>query len=225
MRKIALLIFANLIYQIGFTQKINIDSLHAKKDSSLRAMIHADSLKIEKEYAEIERWEKIKAVIQIPAINAGKFSGIVPVNDVTEIPDPNINYKILFEVAYGNPDSMAKEPNYALVEIARVINLHIASGIPANKIMPVILVHAKALNAICNNAHYQELYKMDNPNLTLIRDLEDAGAKFIACGQAMAFFNVKKEELLPEIKVVLSAQTILTSYQLKGYVWRMVDID
>lgn len=225
MRKVAVLILAHLICLAGFAQKVNIDSLHAKRDSSLRAMIHADSMKIGKEYAEIERWEKLKAGLQFPLINGGMFSGVVPVKDPTEIPDPNIDYKILFEVAYGNKDSMAKAPNDALVEIARVINLHIASGIPASKIIPVILVHAKALHAICNNKHYQELHKMDNPNLTLIRDLEKAGAKFIACGQAMAFFDVKREDLLPEVKVVLSAQTILTSYQLKGYVLREITID
>lgn len=225
MRKIAILIFANLVCLIGFTQKINLDSLHAKKDSALRAMIHEDSLKIEKQYAQMEHWEKLKASVQFPAIQGGTFSGIVPVNDVTEIPDPNIEYKILFEYVYGNPDSIAKEPNQALVEIARVINLHVASGIPANKIKPVVLVHAKGLEAICNNAYYQEHYKTDNPNLKLIKDLENAGAKFIACGQAMAFFSVEKKDLLPEVKVVLSAQTILTSYQLKGYVWRKVNVE
>ena len=59
---------------------------------------------------------------------------------------------------------------------------------------------------------------MDNPNLQLIKDLEKVGARIIACGQAMAFLNVKKDDLLPEVKVSLTAQTVLSSYQLKGYV-------
>jgi intracellular sulfur oxidation DsrE/DsrF family protein len=225
MRKIVVFLFAIMVCMAGFSQNTNTDSLRLKKDSTLRAMIHADSLKVEKEYAEKEHWEKIKAVAQHPAINAGEYSGIVPVNDPTEVPDPKIEYKILFEITYNNPDSIAKDPNYALVEIARVINLHVASGIPINKIMPVIVVHAGALNAISNNAHYQERYKMDNPNLKLINDLKNIGAKFIACGQAMAFFKVKKEDLLPDVKVSLTAQTVLTSYQLKGYVWRRVNVE
>jgi len=225
MRKILVLVFASMICLGGFSQHTNTDSLRLKKDSALHALIHADSLKVEKEYAEKEHWEKIKAAAQYPAINAGEYSGIVPVTDPTEIPDPKMEYKILFEIIYNNPDSLSKDPNYALVEIARVINLHVASGIPVNKIMPVIVVHAGALNAISNNAHYQERYKMDNPNLKLINDLQNIGAKFIACGQAMAFFKVKREDLLPNVKVSLTAQTVLTSYQLKGYVWRKVNIE
>jgi len=225
MRKIIIFTFTNMICMAGFTQTMNIDSLHAKMDSSLRAIMHADSLKIIKEYAETEHWGKLKAIEQFPAINAGEHSGVVPVNDVTEVPDPKLEYKMLFEVTYGTPDSIAGKPNYALVDIARTINLHVAAGIPENKIIPVIVVHAAALDAISNNAHYREHYHMDNPNRKLISDLEKAGAKFIACGQAMAFLSIRKEDLLPEVKVALSAQPILTSYQLKGYVWRKVDID
>ena len=81
------------------------------------------------------------------------------------------------------------------------------------------MVHGGALNAISSNAHYKERYKTDNPNLQLIKDLEQHfGARLIACGQAMAFLKFKKEDLLPEVKISLTAQTVLSSYQLKGFV-------
>lgn len=63
---------------------------------------------------------------------------------------------------------------------------------------------------------------MDNPSIKLIDDLKKIGATFIVCGQAMEFLEVKKEEFLPEIKISLTAQTVLTHYQLKGYVWHPV---
>jgi intracellular sulfur oxidation DsrE/DsrF family protein len=192
--------------------------MKVQKDSSLRVAIHADSVKIEKQFAERERWEKIKNNALFPVINAGEYSGVVPVKDPTEIPDPKIDYKLLFELTANNPDSVAKEDNYGLVEVARIINLHAASGIPANKIIPVIVVHAKALHAFATNRFYRDHYKMDNPNLKLISELKNIGAKFIACGQAMNFLNVKKEDLLDEVKVSLTAQTVKSSYQLKGYV-------
>lgn len=44
------------------------------------------------------------------------------------------------------------------------------------------------------------------------------GAKFIACGQALAFFEVERESLLPVVKVSLTAQTVISGYQVKGYV-------
>lgn len=192
-------------------------TLHAK-DSTLRITFHEDSIKIEKEFTDKAKWERMEAIEQFPLLKGSKMSGVIPVSDPTENPDPNIDYKILFELTGNNPDSTAKDINAGLDEIARVINLHIASGIPEKRIKPVIVVHADALHAIKNNEAYQKKYKMDNPNLKLIHDLEKMGAKFIACGQAMAFFEINKEELLPEVKISLTAQTVISGYQLKGYV-------
>jgi intracellular sulfur oxidation DsrE/DsrF family protein len=221
MKKIILLLFVCLHYMFGFSQSADMDSalnaINLQKDSAFRASMHADSVKINKEYKKKANEAKIRSQLQYPAINGGENSGIVPVKDPTEIPDPNLDYKLLFELTANNPDSAINEINYGLAEVARVINLHVASGIPLKKIFPVIVVHAGALNAITNNAFYQERYKMDNPNLKLIDDLRNIGTKFIACGQALAFFDIKREALLPTVKVSLTAQTVLSSYRLKGY--------
>lgn len=198
------------------------DSILHAKDSTHRALFHEDSIKVEKEFADKAKWERVEAKAQYPLLKGSKNSGVIPVKDAVEIPDPNIDYKILFELTGNNPDSTAKDINAGLDEIARVINLHIAAGIPTKRIIPVIVVHAAALHALKNNEAYQKKYKLDNPNIRLINDLKKIGAKFIACGQAMEFFEVKKEEFLPDIKISLTAQTVLTQYQLRGYVWHPV---
>ena len=207
----------------SLAQTTNTDSLrNAKRDSTLRAMIAADSIKVMKEYEMKEKEDKMEARMIYPFIKGGKGSGVLPVSDPTEITDPNIDYKILFELTGNNPDSIIKEVNGGLDEIARVINLHVASGVPAKRIFPVIVVHAGALHALKNNEAFQKKYKIDNPSIKLINDLKNMGAKFIVCGQAMQFLDIKKEELLPDIKISLTAQTALTQYQLKGYVWHPV---
>lgn len=233
MRKISSLIIASMLTISGFSQTYNIDSslaslkfkkdstltaLRFQRDSTFRALVHADSVKTNKEFTEKEKWEKLKAVAIYPAINGGEFSGVIPVKDPVEIPDPNIEYKLLFELTSFNPDSITDKINGGLAEVARVINLHVASGVPLKKIIPVIVIHAGALFAFTNNAYYKEKYKVDNPNLKLIDDLKNIGAKFIGCGQAMAFLEIKKEALLPFIRVSVTAQTVLSHYQIKGYV-------
>ncbi|HEV7231954.1 MAG TPA: DsrE family protein [Bacteroidia bacterium] len=221
MKKITLFLFACLIAIIGNSQTHGADStirvLQFKQDSTLHALIHADSVKIQKEYAKKIRWEKLKAGKIYPVINAGDGSGVVPVKDPTEIPDPNMDYKLLFELTASNPDSVASELNYGLVEIARIINLHVASGVPLKKIHIVIVAHGFGLNVLTSNAYYKEHFKRENPNLKLINQLAALDARFIACGQALAYFNVNKEALLPNVKVSLTAQTVLSSYALKGY--------
>ncbi len=233
MRKLFLLLLGCALYFAGFSQTYNIDSSLAsmkfKKDSTLKALkgqrdstyyaqLHGDTVKADKEFADKEKWEKLKAISLYPVIKGPENAGVIPVKDPTEIPDPNIEYKLLFELVMNNPDSLAKEMNSGLVEVARVINLHVASGVPLKKIIPVIVIHAGALFAVTTNAYYKNKFKVDNPNLKLIDDLKNIGAKFIGCGQAMAFIDLKKEDLLPVMKVSITAQTVLSHYQLKGYV-------
>ncbi|MEO6488997.1 MAG: DsrE family protein [Ferruginibacter sp.] len=216
-------LFACCIFSLStFSQSTKIDStlnaLRTKHDSTLRAAIHNDSLRLEKEYAEKIREEKMSASLTYPVLNAGIMSGVVPVADIMEAPDLKKPYKLLFELVYNNPDSASKDINFGLSGMVRIINLHAASGIPLKNISTVIVVHADALNAFTNNEYYKEKYKIDNPNIKLINDLQKLGCKMVACGQALAFFNIKREALLPGINVALTAQTMLSSYQMAGYV-------
>jgi len=217
MKKIFLTISVFAISLICMAQSGSSNLLFAR-DSTLRAMIHQDSSKVEHQYAEKERWQKLLSTEEFPVINAGKYSGVFQVSGVTEVPDPSMQYKLLFEIAQKNPDSLLNEPDQNLVEIARIVNLHVASGIRLKNLSVVVVVHGGALNSISTNSSYQKRFKMDNPNLKLVKDLEKAGARFISCGQAMDFIGIQKNELLPEVKVSFTAQTALTAYQLKGYV-------
>ena len=233
MKRLWLLLVLTLGSIEGFSQHYNIDSslsslkmkkdstlhnLRAQRDSSYHAQLHADTTKTDKEYKEKFKWENLKAVSIYPVFNPGDEAGVIPVKDITDKPDPKMDYKLLFELVSGNPDSLAKQVNMGLVEIARKMNLHVAAGVPLKKIFPVILVHGNALEAFTNNAFYKEKFKTDNPNLKIIRELEEKGARFVACGQAMAFIDLKKESMLPVMNVAMSAQTALSTYQLKGYV-------
>ncbi|MBK7308215.1 MAG: hypothetical protein IPI88_15120 [Chitinophagaceae bacterium] len=148
MQKLLLSCLAVMVFFYASSQTVNVDSLrNAKKDSTLRALIQADSVKVEKEFAAKEKEDKLDAMLIYPLLKGGKGSGVVPVKNLVEIPDPNIDYKILFELTSNNPDSVIKEINYSLDEIARIINLHVASGIPAKRIIPVIVIHAAGIDA------------------------------------------------------------------------------
>jgi intracellular sulfur oxidation DsrE/DsrF family protein len=232
MRKIALLALASMFSLVTFSQNFNLDStltaLKKEKDSTVLATrkakdsiytagLHSDSVRIDKDFAERVRWAKIKGTAIFPAVKGNEFSGVIPVKDPTFIPDPKVEYKILVELYEGNPDSLAKEINMGLNEVARKINLHVASGVPLKKIHVVVVSHGPILNALTTNEYYKEHFKVDNPNLKLIKDLTALGVKFIACGQAMAFMDLKKEALLPVVQVSVTAQTALSYYQLIGY--------
>jgi intracellular sulfur oxidation DsrE/DsrF family protein len=164
-----------------------------------------------------------------PAIKGYKWAGIVPVQDVDEKLDPTIRYKLLMELtgfaAKGQEATAMKEINGGIGEVARKINLHVAGGVPKEKMDVVVIVHAGALFALLNNEKYKLKYDIDNPNIALIKELQSFGVKFIVCGQAMTFLRLEKEDLVPGIKEAISAQTVLSMYELKGYKMYDVSLD
>ena len=169
------------------------------------------------------RWAKMDASATFPWFKTGTWSGVLPVEGVDFAPDPQKQYNLVFDFTHFNKDTSNKSINDGLTEIARIINLHVAAGIPKDHIHPVIVSHAKALFSIFNNDAYLKKYKKDNPNIKIVNDMMAAGIKFIACGQAMNFLDIKKEQLYPGVKVAVSAKTTLSYFVQQGYM--LYDID
>lgn len=190
------------------------------KDSALQAAMHRDSLKIERDHATALRWKNLLASVQFPVIKGVPYSGVFPVRDISEFPDQDMKYKLLFEIQETNPDSLMGKTDRNLTAIARTVNLHVAAGVPLKNISVVIVTHGPGNAVVFSNTHYREKFNTDNPNLKMIKDLENLGAKFIICGQSMDFSGLTKADLLPEVRIALSAVTTFTTYQLKGYILR-----
>ena len=170
-----------------------------------------------------------KYQMMFPAIKGFKWGGVAPVQNATELADPKMKYKLLMELtgfaAKGEEKTAKNEINLGIGEITRKVNLHVAAGVPQKNIKLVIIVHAGALFAFLNNEKYKRKYGIDNPNITIIKDLQNFGAKIIVCGQAMTFLGLEMQDLVPGIKEALSAQTVLSTYELKGYKFYDVSLD
>jgi intracellular sulfur oxidation DsrE/DsrF family protein len=164
-----------------------------------------------------------------PAIKSSKWSGVAPVQNITEKADPLMKYKLLMELtgfaSKGQEATAKNEINGGLTEVGRKVNLHVAAGVPKKNIDLVVVVHAGALFALLNNDKYKRKYGIDNPNIAIIKELQDFGAKFIVCGQAMTFLRLEIEDLVPGIRQALTAQTVLSTYQLKGYTYYNITLD
>jgi len=211
------------IFSLGlFFAFLSLANAQANQTNDALKMVADSAAKARKDSM---KWEKLKSLAYYPLIKAGPWSGVLPVTGVDEIPDPKREYKLIFEFTLNFKDTSHKELNPGLVEIARVLNLHIASGIPLSHIHPVVAVHGPSLFSIENNATFQEKYKKGNPNSQLILDLMKNGCKFIACGQAMMIHDIKKGELFPGVKVAVTAQVVLSNYIGQGYVLYPINDD
>lgn len=158
-------------------------------------------------------------------------SGVVVVEGIDENPDPNLDYKIIvdftaFPVRKENEKKIdSLSVNWALPEIGRLYNLHLAAGIPKNKIQIVAAVHANAMEAFFTNEAYLEKYKIENPNLPIIEELNNAGVQFLVCGQSLTWWGFRKDMLIPQAKLTLTAQTTLTSHQMNGFALKKLSND
>lgn len=165
------------------------------------------------------RLATLKSTAYYPLIKNSEWSLVLPVDQIEEKPDLSMKYKLLMNLTQWSKDTAAiRKISAGLAEIGRIINLHVAAGIPKQNLEIVIVAHAGALNAFLKNAAYQAKFKMDNPNQDIIRQLLALPVKLLACGQAEVFTNIPRETLIPELKTALTAQVVLSNYQLKGYV-------
>jgi len=163
-------------------------------------------------------WADLKNKAIYPVIKNSEFSGVFPVMNVTEKADSTMKYKLLFNMTLWPKDSIGRRKlNEGLAEIGRIINLHVASGVPRENLELAIVIHGGALNTYLTNDAFRKKFKTDNPNLDILRQFSDLHARLIACGQAELFFNIPAENMITEVKTAFSARVALSTYQLKGY--------
>lgn len=143
--------------------------------------------------------------------------GIFEIPFAVEKPDPSMVYNIVIEVERESekPDTI----NWALNNVARLLNLHAVGGVPSKNMNVVLAIHGGATYTTMNNEQYRSRYHVDNPNLRLYQELQAAGVRMFVCGQSIVNRKVDRTRMVPEVKPALSMLTTLTTYQLKGYAY------
>ncbi len=171
-------------------------------------------------------WEALKATAFFPVINAGEWSGVLPVKNIQARPDATQKFKLLINLTLWDGDTASvRKISGGIGEIGRLINLHVAAGIPMENLDIVVVVHRSALFAFLTDSAYQGKYKSKNPNLETIKKMSAMDVKFIGCGQAEQFLSIQEIDLVPEIRTALTAQVMLSNYQMKGYAMFKIESD
>jgi len=80
-----------------------------------------------------------------------------------------------------------------------------------------LVVHNQASKDITHDEAYKARFGVSNPNTALVEALLDANVDIIYCGQSSLTRNFPKEDLIPGVKIALSAMTALIQYQNEGY--------
>ncbi|WP_108788812.1 DsrE family protein [Erythrobacter sp. Alg231-14] len=134
-----------------------------------------------------------------------EFGPHAPVEGGNELPSLT-RFSIAFDVAKkADPGTR----NRGFESAARFINMHVAAGVPADRINIAIVVHGGATRDLVAGD--------ENSSQTMVRALLDYGVRFIVCGQSAAANGVSADELIEGVEMDLSAMTAHALLQQDGY--------
>jgi len=137
-----------------------------------------------------------------PAID--KYGPVTDVDVTFPVPDGAL-LRHTFDVSSRAEDG---EPNRTLVSAARFINMHARTGVEAENIQLVVVVHGAAVHDVSGKG---------SSSADLVATLLDHGVRIVVCGQSATYYNVMTEDLLPGVEMALSAMTAHALLQQQGY--------
>ena len=122
----------------------------------------------------------------------------------------NTVFNVSFDVMeQGEKDAV----NRRFESAARFLNMHAAMGVAQENMKLAVVVHGPAIFDLTNDT----VYGGANKNADLIKLLLANGVTIQVCGQSAASRDVKTEDLLPGVKMAVSAMTAHALLQQQGY--------
>lgn len=138
-----------------------------------------------------------------PAIE--RFGSVAPVQNDWPIP-PGTRFSHAFDIAEG---AAAGEINRGIDSAARFVNMLAQAGVPPAQVLPALVIHGQAVRDVTRAGA--------GPNAELVRALIERGALFYVCGQSAAAQGIGNDQLLPGVKMALSAMTAHARLQQQGF--------
>jgi hypothetical protein len=141
--------------------------------------------------------------------------GVVP--RPTAVQQPRAGAKVVFDVT---ADAAANDINKGLDRAARLLNLYGAANLRSSDLQLVIVLHGEATTTVLSDAAYQRRFGTpQNPNLPLLRQLQQHGVEVLVCGQALNYKGIADQEIAGGIPVAAAAMTTVINKQLDGWAY------
>jgi intracellular sulfur oxidation DsrE/DsrF family protein len=139
---------------------------------------------------------------------------IAPVASDLSIPK-GTKFKIAFDLhTRAEPGALSRQIETA----ARTLNMHVAAGVPQKDVQIVLIAHGPAAQDLLNPESYgKRTDGKANGSLDAVKKLLGAGVEIYLCGQTAMGQKITKADLIPGVKMSLSAITAHAIYQQRGY--------
>ncbi|WCL54165.1 DsrE family protein [Gimibacter soli] len=114
------------------------------------------------------------------------------------------DYRVSFDIADG---ATPGEKSRQIETLARFINMMVDAGVPKERLHVAAVFHGGATVDVAKDDYYTANKQAANGNAALIAALVEAGAEIYVCGQSATRYGVTNTDLLPGVKMALSAIT------------------
>lgn len=145
------------------------------------------------------------------------FPDIAPVATIkSDMPVPaGAVLKATYDVTeQGEPGTRNKRFDSA----ARFLNSHVEAGVPEGNIRIAYVVHGKAITDLLKpEGHAARTGGKANATAATIAALRKHNVEFYVCGQAAAAQGVSNADLLPGVKMAISASSAHVLLGMQGY--------
>ncbi len=138
------------------------------------------------------------------------------VDDPTFPMPANHVFKAFFVVNAGGGDTL--RVNEQVTTMARYFNLHARNGIAEDHVKAAAVFHGMGWPALLSDSAFAARFGgTTNPSHKLVEELVAHGATLVLCGQTAGRNGIRREELLPGVKVAISAMSAVELLQSRGF--------
>jgi intracellular sulfur oxidation DsrE/DsrF family protein len=155
-----------------------------------------------------------EALLIYPFFKGSTNTGVLPVDNPTLLYGYKGKCKLVFDLGY---EAEKGQINGGIEEVMRVINLHGAAGIKKQDLDVYVIFHGPATASFLDDDLFNKQFQVSNPNLPLIKQLQDAGVKLVICGQTLGLRNMNISSFPDGTLKAFSARTASSDLVQRGY--------
>ncbi|MCC9642904.1 DsrE family protein [Rhodopirellula sp. JC740] len=146
---------------------------------------------------------------------------IAGVGEIVRLPDaaqqPRPGTKLLVDLTRGaDPNDV----NPALKKLAKYLNIWAGAGEEPASLQLAVVFHGDATLVVLEPGAYAANFQTDdNPNLSLLRQLHEAGVDMYVCGQSLISSGGQPDEVVVFVETAVSAVTSVANLQADGFAY------
>jgi intracellular sulfur oxidation DsrE/DsrF family protein len=155
-----------------------------------------------------------ESMLIYPFFTGSTNMGVLPVQNPTLPYTHKGKTKLVFDMGR---EAEKGQVNGGIEEVMRILNLHGAVGVNKSDLDVYVIFHGSGTASFLDDDLFNKQFQVNNPNLPLIKQLQDAGVKLVVCGQTLGLRNLNIASFPDGTLTSYSAKTAISDMVRRGF--------